>query len=205
MKHSTASPRSLTILHISILFLSCYFLCLVSSRLGFVKHTQIRDSQKIGPLLSAAEWELFRNFNSIIIRYWDAITTDYCQEIEWLWLQLSLVWALRRLGTVGKISHEKTRSKQLWSDLKEMVGSKPRAGRAGDMISESLHGVLVVSGSLPPLLSPPSPHPSALTTMDMPRVQSCLNETEVLVVNIVTASGRQSSVASIILMWAGQR
>ena len=81
-----------------------------------------------------------------------------------------------------------------------MVGSKPRAGRAGDMISESLHGVLVVSGSLPPLLSPPSPHPSALTTMDMPPVQSCLNETEVLVVNIVTASGRQSSVASIILM-----
>ena len=57
---------------------------------------------------------------------------------------------LLRLVTVGKISHEKTRSQQLWLDLKEMLPTSDICSEQtskSDNNDEAVRELLLVSGT----------------------------------------------------------
>ena len=80
--------------------------------------------------------------------------------------------------TVGKISHEKTRSQQLWLDLKEMLPTSDICSEQtskSDNNDEAVRELLLVSGPLPPL-------PHRYQTMTIP-------STILDIVNILSACG----------------
>ena len=95
---------------------------------------------------------------------------------------------MRRQATVGKISHEKTRSQQLWLDLKEMLPTSDICSEQtskSDNNDEAVRELLLVSGPLPPP-PPPPPLPHRYQTMTIP-------STILDIVNILSACGAVQS------------
>ena len=85
--------------------------------------------------------------------------------------------------TVGKISHEKTRSQQLWLDLKEMLPASDICSEQtskSDNNDEAARELLLVSGG------PPFPLPFALI-LERGTIPSTMPD----IVNILTACGAE--------------
>ena len=127
---------------------------------SFVKHIQIRDSQNTRLLLMNSSMQEFRlkTLRCIIIWSRDAFSGSQNLSVSPGYYCPTLT----TLVTVGKISHEKTRSQQLWLDLKEMLPTSDGGWEQTGKSDNNDHTGLLTTAwyelvsSLP---SPPSPPP----------------------------------------------